>query len=126
MRGRVNPVDSTVWVCGVKGWHHRRRKDGCLQRVRYTGKPFVLPTEMHVKRDGIRLTFPVELDPDDRQRRRLLFDGGLDVSAHGEVRLGRLQDLQPNEKGRDTLDVSAVELSATARPCCFTSMGSSR
>src|SRR5206468_8397467 len=62
MRARINPIDGQIWVCGLRGWQTSANKDGCLQRVRYTGKPFYMATEMHVTEKGIRVTFPVELD----------------------------------------------------------------
>ena len=35
----------------------RRRPDGCLQRVRYTGKPLDVPVTLEVEGNAIRLTF---------------------------------------------------------------------
>lgn len=111
MRARVNPVDQSVWVCGVHGWTTAGAKDGCLQRVRYTGKPFVLPTEMHVKRDGLRVTFPVELDPETAK------DAGsysMEVWTYHRTETYGSPDYKisnPEEKGRDSLDVSSVDLS---------------
>ena len=39
MRGRMNPRDSQVYVCGLRGWQTTGVKNGALQRVRYTGAP---------------------------------------------------------------------------------------
>jgi hypothetical protein len=57
MRGRYNPMDGHIYVCGLDGWQTAAIKDGCLQRVRYTGKPAALPVALHVHADGVRLTF---------------------------------------------------------------------
>jgi hypothetical protein len=62
MRARVNPKDGQVWVCGLKGWQTNAAMEGCLQRVRYTGKPAHIPVDMHVLHDGISLTFSDPLD----------------------------------------------------------------
>ncbi len=43
MRGRVNAADGQVYVCGIKGWQTNAATDGCLQRVRATGRPACLP-----------------------------------------------------------------------------------
>ena len=43
MRARVNPKDGQVWVTGMKGWQTNAPRDGCLQRVRATGKPAHMP-----------------------------------------------------------------------------------
>ena len=37
-------------------------RDGCLQRIRFTGKPVYLPTAWHAHSNGIALTFTQPLD----------------------------------------------------------------
>lgn len=64
MRARVNPRDGQVWVTGMKGWQTNARRDGCLQRVRATGRAAHLPTALHVTHDALTLTFSDPLDPD--------------------------------------------------------------
>jgi hypothetical protein len=61
-RGRFGP-DGHLYAVGTNGWQTAARADGCLQRVRYTGKPVRLPTELSVHADGIRLGFSCKLDP---------------------------------------------------------------
>ncbi|MFM1768752.1 MAG: hypothetical protein RJA22_1281 [Verrucomicrobiota bacterium] len=63
MRGRVNPKDGQVYVCGVRGWQTDGAKDGGFYRVRYTGKPARLATGLKVLKDGIQITFSDPLDP---------------------------------------------------------------
>ena len=63
MRGRVNPKDGQVYVCGLRGWQTDGTKDGGFYRVRYTDKPTTMPTELHVKPNGIAVTFAQRLDP---------------------------------------------------------------
>jgi hypothetical protein len=60
--GRFRPQDDQLYVVGLKGWQTAARRDGCLQRVRYTGKPFNLPVALSVHADGVRLTFNRPLD----------------------------------------------------------------
>jgi hypothetical protein len=62
MRGRVSPTDGHLYVCGLKGWQTAAVRDGCLQRVRYTGKPVKLPTSLEVFAEGIRIGFTCPLD----------------------------------------------------------------
>jgi hypothetical protein len=62
MRGRVSPTDGHLYVSGLKGWQTAAVRDGCLQRVRYTGKPARLPTSLEVLGDGIRLGFTCPLE----------------------------------------------------------------
>ncbi len=61
-RGRFNTADGNIYVCGLNGWQTAAQKDGCLQRVRYTGKPLQIPTKMAVVADGVNLTFSNKLD----------------------------------------------------------------
>jgi hypothetical protein len=62
MRPRFSPIDGQLYVVGLKGWQTSAAKDSALQRVRYTGKPNNQPAELHVRADGIELTFPYALD----------------------------------------------------------------
>jgi hypothetical protein len=62
MRARFNSADKQLYVCGLKGWQTSGVQIGGLQRVRYTGKPVNMPYEMHVKNNGIRITFTNPLD----------------------------------------------------------------
>jgi len=57
MRGRFNPHDGQLYVSGLRGWQTAAVRDGCFQRVRYTGQPFYLPTGYSVKSNGIQLSF---------------------------------------------------------------------
>jgi mono/diheme cytochrome c family protein len=64
MRGRFRPQDGQLYVSGLRGWQTRAIRDGCFQRVRYTGGPVHLPTEVKTYQNGIQLTFTEPLDPD--------------------------------------------------------------
>lgn len=61
MRGRFGP-DGQLYLCGLRGWQTSAVRDGCLQRVRYTGAPFHGPIELNVHENGIRIVFPEPLD----------------------------------------------------------------
>ena len=60
-RGRFGS-DGHLYVCGLNGWQTAAQADGCLQRVRYTGKPLGVPVKMAVEGNAIRFTFsrPIE------------------------------------------------------------------
>ena len=62
MRARFNSRDGQLYVSGLQGWQTSGAKDGCFQRVRYTGKPILLPVGLQVHEDGILLEFHQELD----------------------------------------------------------------
>ena len=62
MRGRVNPRDGQVYVCGLKGWQTSATRDGGFYRVRYTAKPVHMPSALHVAKNGVEITFTSPLD----------------------------------------------------------------
>jgi len=62
MRAQFNPVDGQLYAAGLRGWQTTGVKDGCLQRVRFTGKPAHLPVAMKVRKTGIDLEFTDPLD----------------------------------------------------------------
>jgi glucose/arabinose dehydrogenase len=62
MRAQFSPVDGQLYVAGLRGWQTTAVKDGCLQRVRYTGKPVLLPVTLNVRKTGIDLGFTEPLD----------------------------------------------------------------
>lgn len=62
MRARFSPHDGQLYVSGLKGWQTSGAKDGCLQRVRYTGKPVFMPKTLHLHENGIRIGFTQPLD----------------------------------------------------------------
>ena len=64
MRGRFH-TDGHLYATGLDGWQTAAVKDGCLQRVRATGKPIYVPTDLHVKKSGIEITFSQPVDAED-------------------------------------------------------------
>lgn len=66
-RGRFRDSDGCLYLAGMDGWQTAAQADGCLQRVRYTGKSFAMPTAMTLENGGIKLQFslPIARDLDD-------------------------------------------------------------
>jgi len=62
MRPAVGPHDGQVYLAGLKGWDTNAVKDGCLNRIRYTGKPAYLVNRFEVAPQGVRLGFTCKLD----------------------------------------------------------------
>ncbi|HVR73860.1 MAG TPA: DUF6797 domain-containing protein, partial [Planctomycetota bacterium] len=62
MRGRFRPEDGQLYVTGLMGWVTNAIRDGCFQRVRYTGGKVHHPTGFSVHSNGIRLGFAEPLD----------------------------------------------------------------
>lgn len=115
LRGRFSPTDGQFYTAGLKGWSTSGNRDGCFQRVRYTGKPVHMVSEMHVKKEAIELTFtdPVEPssagDPDSwsiSQWNYLYSEkyGSPDFSV-----------ADPRREGRDPVEVARIEVSPEGR-----------
>lgn len=60
--GAFRPADGHLYVAGLHGWQTAGEKDGCLQRVRYTGKKLRMPLAVKTHADGVTLTFSDPLD----------------------------------------------------------------
>lgn len=62
-RARIHPKDGQLYVAGLRGWQTNAPRDACLQRVRYTGKPYSSVVGLKVIKDGLELTFSQKMDP---------------------------------------------------------------
>jgi mono/diheme cytochrome c family protein/glucose/arabinose dehydrogenase len=117
-RARVNPKDGQVYATGLNGWNGGGRKElgeGGVQRVRYTGAPARLLTDVQVRPDGVELTFnfPLERESASQTRSYAIEQWNYRWQAsygskHWSVR-------NPDEEGHDKVDVAAVTLSGDAR-----------
>jgi len=114
-RARFNPRDGHLWVAGLKGWQTKGVKDGALQRVRYTGQPLRMPTELHVRREGIEITFS---DPLDRAAAEDLQNYSVEQWNYRWTEKYGSDDYSvanPEKKGRDAVNVRAAKLSPDGR-----------
>ena len=105
MRARFNPQDGQLWAVGMRGWQTSATKNGCLQRVRYTGKPVRMPIALHVKKDGIELQFTSSLDTQaaaDPQNWNVEVWNYIYSSAYGSPEISTLEPTEkPSEAGKD-------------------------
>jgi len=62
MRGRFNPRDGQLYVAGLRVWQSNGARFGAFHRVRYTGKPVHMPTDIKVQKNGLAVTFTNPLD----------------------------------------------------------------
>lgn len=109
MRGTVHP-DGSVYLAGSTGWQTSATQDGCLQRLRRTGRDAFLPIAFHVQTNGIRVTFSQPLDPATATD-----PGSYSVRAWNYKYAAAYgskdwSPTNPNREGRDTLDVRSVQL----------------
>ncbi|MBX9626012.1 MAG: hypothetical protein K2X82_19600 [Gemmataceae bacterium] len=114
-RGRFHPQDGHLYVCGLNGWQTAAKADGCLQRVRYTGKPLDVPTAMKVDGSSLRLTFGRPLEPaaaTDPARYRV---ARWNYRWSGDYGSKRWKVSDPNAEGQDDVPVTAARLMPDGR-----------
>jgi hypothetical protein len=115
LRGRFHPKDGQLYVAGLKGWTSTATRDGCFQRVRYTGKPARMVTEMHVRKDAIELTFT---DPVDAETA-----GDVDSYTAEQWNYRWTENYgspdysvaNPKKQGRDPVEIKAAKVSSDGK-----------
>ena len=119
-RGRFNEIDGHLYVCGLNGWQTAAQADGCLQRVRYTGKPLDVPVAMKVEGNKIHLTFSQPLDPKsvaDSDHYRAAWWNYRWSKEYGSKRW-KVSD--PDVEGQDDVQVRSATLLADGRTIAIT------
>jgi hypothetical protein len=109
-RARMNPVDGQIYVCGLKGWQTSAAHDGCLQRIRYTGKPMNLPVDFHVKAGSISITFDQPLDPRTSNDDQSFGVSECNYKWSSKYGSDRYKPSDPTKVGNDDLDVKSAKL----------------
>jgi hypothetical protein len=124
MRIRVNPSDGQLYATGLSGWQGPDGgKDGCLQRLRYTGQPALLLDDVRVRADGLSLKFNFALDraaavnPANYHLEQWNY---LWSSKYGS---DQYSAEHPGLKGHDRLNITSVKLSDDGRQVLLTIPG---
>jgi hypothetical protein len=115
MRGAFNPRDGHLYVVGSTGWQTSALKDGCLQRVRSTGKPLDVPIAWHAQRNGLTLTFTQPLDKETAEDMGSYAVEQWNYRYAAEYGSKDWSDAQPDREGHDMLDVRSAKLLADGR-----------
>ncbi|MEO1994573.1 MAG: PA14 domain-containing protein, partial [Planctomycetaceae bacterium] len=110
MRGRFNPRDGQLYVTGLRGWQTRAVRDGCFQRLRYTGGPLHLPTRVKTYTNGIKLTFTDPLDPDTAQNPENYFVEQWNYRWSQQYGSPDYSVADPRRQGRDEVPVVSATL----------------
>ncbi len=110
MRGRFNPHDGQLYVSGLRGWQSRAIRDGCFQRLRYTGRPLHLPIRVKTYENGIKLTFTESLDPDFAQNPDKYFAQQWNYRWSKEYGSPDYSVKNPAQLGRDEVVVESATL----------------
>jgi hypothetical protein len=114
VRGRFNPADDHLYVCGLFAWAGDRTQSGGFYRVRRTDQPLRIPVAYETASNGIVVRFSTALDPETAadpgnysiriwQYLRQASYGSEDYRVLGEG------------VGRDVLEIRSATLSADGR-----------
>jgi glucose/arabinose dehydrogenase len=116
MRARIDPADGQLYATGLSGWQGPDQgKDGCLQRLRYTGKPIKMLDDVKICRDGLSLQFNFPLDRASSvniTNYHLEQWNYLWSSNYGSDQYSLEH---PGQKGHDVLKITSVKLSEDGR-----------
>ena len=110
MRGRFNPGDGQMYFVGMRGWQTDATRDGCFQRVRYTGKPIHMPLSAKVTSTGINLLFTDPLDAESAGSADSYSAAWCNLRWTGDYGSPEFWVSQPNKQGREPLPIQAASL----------------
>lgn len=110
MRGRFSPLDGQLYVSGLRGWQTRSIRDGCFQRVRYTGAPVDLPVDVTTYSNGIKLTFTGKLDKEFVENPGNYFVEQWNYKFSKEYGSPDFSIKNPEQLGRDEVPVESATL----------------
>jgi len=65
MRGRFHAGDGQLYLAGMFGWAGNQTQPGGVYRLRYTGKPFYLPIELHATKRGMTVKLSGRLEREE-------------------------------------------------------------
>ena len=108
-RVAFNSHDGCVYVAGTEGWQSYAQEDGCLHRIRLTGKSLPLPTAIEAHGNGVVVRFSEAVDPQSVslentmcQQWNYLYSAGYGSPEYS------VKD--PGRQGHDLVDVKSVRL----------------
>jgi azurin len=114
-RGRFNPKDGQLYVCGMGGWGTYTSDDGCFQRVRYTGRPVRLPCEFHARHNGVLVTFTEPVDRSLAERADNHFAQVWNYRYSSAYGSPEFSTLHPDTPGHDVLAIRSAYVLADGR-----------
>jgi len=115
IRGRFRPQDGQLYVAGTKGWTSNATRDGCLQRVRYTGAKVLLPLEMKAVAGGLRIRFAEPLDKEVTQDLDSWSAEQWNYLYGAQYGSKEFSAIHGNVEGHDPVDIKSARLSDDGR-----------
>jgi len=111
MRLRVNPGDGQVYGVGLSGWQGPAGgKDGCFQRLRWTGKDCRLIDHVQATPNGLRLRLSFPLHPSAATNPASWQAEMWNYRWSKKYGSDQYSVLRPGEQGRDKLSITEAAL----------------
>ncbi len=109
-RAKFAPHDGQLYLIGADGWGNYATNDGCLDRLRYTGKKLNYPAAWRAHQNGLVLDLHSPIDPASvKPENFLLQQWHYQFSeAYG---CNELSLKSPGAAGHDPVELAAVSLS---------------
>ncbi len=107
-RGRF--FGETLYACGLNGWQTAAKADGCLQRVRPTGKPLDAVVAFEAKGNTIRLTFARDMDAGAAKAAANYKAAWWNYRWSGDYGSKRWKVADPKAEGMDEVPVRSAKL----------------
>jgi putative heme-binding domain-containing protein len=114
-RGRFNPADGQLYASGMAGWGTYTSRDGCFQRVRYTGDPVQLPVACHAHENGVLLTFSGPLERAVAEKAGNQFAQAWNYRYSSGYGSPELSSRHPGMPGHDPLAIRSAHVMADGR-----------
>ena len=111
MRAAFNPADGQLYVAGLRGWQTTGVRDGCLQRVRYTGRPVRMPVEFRVRKTGVDLTFAEPVDRETAGDADNWSAAWFNVVSTPEYGSPEFHVTDPKKRGREKVEITKASVS---------------
>jgi hypothetical protein len=111
LRGRFHPSDGQFYAAGIRGWSTSGTREGCFQRVRYTGKPVRMVSGMHVRKDAIDLAFSDPVDPATAGDPDSWIAQQWNYRYTGNYGSADYSVADPGKQRRDPVDIAGVRVS---------------
>ena len=112
MRIKLNPADGQLYATGLSGWQGPPGgKDGCLQRLRYTGKPIKLLDDVQVQSEGLSLRFNFPLDRSAALNPAAYHLEEWNYRWTSNYGSDQYSVAHPDQTGHDQLEITSIKLS---------------
>lgn len=114
-RGRFRPQDGQLYVAGAAGWGNYALEDGCLQRVRYTGRKAQLPIGFHVYSNGVRVDFAEQLHAETASETVNQFAQCWNYRYGPGYGSPEFSTLHPGTRGHDRLEIRSAHVLSSGK-----------